>query len=100
MRVSGKILKCGKNTAIRLPANVLVAAGINEGSEVDIHADKGCVMIQLHDRTLEQQLDMLLSSEPGVAEFLAFTKDKLSKVIAMTEDTTKSCYQLIDRLEQ
>ena len=100
MRVNGKIQKWGNSFAIRLPAKVLAAAGIDVGSKVEIHADNGRLEIQLHERTLEQQLDKLLAEEPGAAELLALVKDKLAKVIAMTDHTTERCYQVIEKMER
>jgi antitoxin component of MazEF toxin-antitoxin module len=96
----GKIQKWGNSAAIRLPAKLLAAAGISNDSEVDIQADNGRVVIQLHERTLEQQFDKMLAEEPGAAELLALVKDGLTKAIAMTDETTESCNALIERLKQ
>jgi antitoxin MazE len=96
----GKIQKWGNSAAIRLPAKLLAAAGIPNDSEVDIQADSGRVVIQLHERTLEQQFDKLLAEEPEAAELLALVKDGLAKAIALTDETTESCIALIERLEQ
>ncbi|MCU7880290.1 MAG: AbrB/MazE/SpoVT family DNA-binding domain-containing protein [Candidatus Thiodiazotropha sp. (ex Lucinoma aequizonata)] len=100
MVAEGKIQKWGNSSAIRLPAKVLVAAGIDSDSKVDIQADSGRVVIQLHERTLEQQFDKLLADEPGAAELMAVVKEGLTKAIALTDETTESCYALIERLEQ
>jgi antitoxin component of MazEF toxin-antitoxin module len=100
MVAAGKIQKWGNSAAIRLPAKVLAAAGIDNDSEVDIQADSGRVVIQLHERTLEQQFDKLLAEEPGAAELLALVKDGLAKAIAMTDETTESCMALIERLDK
>ncbi len=96
----GKIQKWGNSCAIRLPAKVLAAAGIENDSEVDIQADNGRVVIQLHERTLEQAFDKLLADEPGAAELFLLVKKGLSKAIALTDETTERCYSLIDRLEE
>lgn len=100
MMYKGKIQKWGNSAAIRLPAKLLAAAGISSDSEVDIQADSGRVVIQLHERTLEQQFDELLAEEPEAAELLALVKDGLTRAIAVTDETTESCTALIERLEQ
>ncbi|MCU7804909.1 MAG: AbrB/MazE/SpoVT family DNA-binding domain-containing protein [Candidatus Thiodiazotropha sp. (ex Lucinoma borealis)] len=102
MVAQGKIQKWGNSSAIRLPAKVLAAAGIANDSEVevDIQAENGRVVIQLHERTLEQTFDKLLADEPGAAELLALVKDGLAKAIVLTDETTERCYSLIEKLEQ
>jgi antitoxin component of MazEF toxin-antitoxin module len=96
----GKIQKWGNSAAIRLPAKVLAAAGIENDSEVDIQADDGRVVIQLHERTLEQTFDKLLADESGAAELLSLVKEGLAKAIALTDQTTERCHSLIDKLEE
>ncbi len=100
MQAQGKIQKWGNSSAIRLPATVLAAAGIDNGSEVDIQADNGRLVIQLHERTLEQTFDKLLAQEPGAKELLALVKDSLATAINLTDETTEQCYSLIEKLEQ
>lgn len=100
MVAQGKIQKWGNSSAIRLPAKVLAAAGINVDSDVDIQADDGRVVIQLHERTLEQQFEAMLADEPGAAELLAQVKEGLSRAVAMTDETTERCYALIEKLEE
>lgn len=100
MQAQGKIQKWGNSSAIRLPAKVLAAAGITADSEVDIQADNGRLVIQLHDRTREQVFDKLLTQEPGAADLLALVKDSLATAIAKTDETTERCYSLIEKLEQ
>ena len=100
MQTQGKIQKWGNSSAIRLPAKVLAAAGITGDDEVDIQADSGRLVIQLHERTREQAFDKLLSQEPGAAELLALVKDSLNKAIDLTDETTERCYSLIEKLEQ
>ncbi|MCU7816392.1 MAG: AbrB/MazE/SpoVT family DNA-binding domain-containing protein [Candidatus Thiodiazotropha sp. (ex Rostrolucina anterorostrata)] len=100
MVAQGKIQKWGNSSAIRLPAKVLAAAGIDNDSEVDIQTGDGRVVIQLHERTREQTFDKLLAEEPGAAELLALVKEGLAKAITLTDETTESCYALIERLEQ
>jgi len=100
MQSQGKIQKWGNSSAIRLPARVLAAAGITTDSEVDIQADSGRVVIQLHDRTQEQAFDKLLAKEPGVAELLSLVKGSLADAISKTDETTERCYTLIEKLDQ
>lgn len=100
MVAQGKIQKWGNSSAIRLPAKMLAAAGIDADSEVDIQADDGRLVIQLHERTLEQQFDKLLAEEPGAAELLDLVKEGLSKAITLTDETTERCLTLIEKLEQ
>lgn len=99
MQTQGKIQKWGNSAAIRLPTKVLAAAGIINDSDVDIQADSGRLVIQLHKRTQAQQLDKLLAEEPGAAELLALVKDSLNKAITLTDATTERCYSLIEKLE-
>jgi antitoxin component of MazEF toxin-antitoxin module len=51
MQEQGKIQKWGNSSAIRLSAKLLAAAGITTDSEVDIQANDGRVVIQLHEQT-------------------------------------------------
>lgn len=96
----GKIQKWGNSCAIRLPIRVLAAAGISENDEVDISADRGRVVIQLHERTQEQAFDKLLATEPEAAELMVAVKQSLAQAIATTDETINSCYSLIERLDR
>jgi len=78
----------------------LTTTGIDSDNEVDIQADNGRVVIQVHERTLEQTFDKLLAEEPGAEELMALVKDGLGRAIAMTDETTARCYSLIEKLEQ
>lgn len=98
MEAQGKIQKWGNSSAIRLPAKVLAAAGFDSDSEVDIQVDDGRVVIQLHERTLEQTFDKLLAEEPGAAELLAQVKESLSRAIILTDETTERCNALVEKL--
>jgi alpha-D-ribose 1-methylphosphonate 5-triphosphate synthase subunit PhnG len=79
---------------------VLAAAGIATNSEVDIQANDGRVVIQLHELTQEQAFDKLLANEPDAAELLALVQASLTKAIDRTDKTTERCYSLIEKLEQ
>lgn len=98
MEVQSKIQKWGNSSAIRLPTKVLAAAGFDNDSEVDIKVDDGRVVIQLHERTLEQTFDRLLAEEPGAAELLALAKERLSRAITLTDETTERCNALVEKL--
>jgi len=98
MEVHSKIQKWGNSSAIRLPTKVLAAAGFDNDSEVDIKVDDGRVVIQLHERTLEQTFDRLLAEEPGAAELLALAKERLSRAITLTDETTERCNALVEKL--
>lgn len=100
MQTQGKIQKWGNSSAIRLPATLLAVAGITNDSDVDIQADDGRLVIQLHERTQEQVFDKLLADEPEAAELLKFAKDRLARTITMTDETTERCYALIEKLDQ
>ena len=100
MQAQGKIQKWGNSAGIRLPSKLLAAAGIANDANVDIQADKGRVVIQLHKSTQEQAFDELLATEPEAAELLALVKNSLAKAIDLTDDTTERCHALIEELEQ
>ena len=100
MNMQGKIQKWGNSSAIRLPAKVLAAAGISLGSEVDIQADSGRVVIQLTERTQEQLFDKLLAEVPDAVEVIAMVKKSLQSATVMTDETTKSVTALCKKLEQ
>ena len=116
MRVQGKIQRWGDSPALRLPVEVLAAAGISGGDEVDIQADKGFLLIRgracaqeqaekiilnlesPHGRMAEQAFEKLLAREPGAAELLAEVKDRLAKAVKLTDETTERCHSLIRKL--
>lgn len=100
MEALGKIQKWGNSSAIRLPAKILAAAGFSRDSEVDIQVDNGRVVIQSHERTLEQAFDNLLAEEPGAEELLSLVKESLGKAIALTDRTTERCNALVEKLNQ
>jgi len=87
-------------SAIRLSAKVLAAAGITTDSEVDIQANDGRVVIQLHEQTQEQALDKLLANEPNAADLLALVQASLTHAIDQTDKTTALCHTLIKKLDQ
>lgn len=100
MQAQGRIQKWGNSSAIRLSAKVLAAAGITTDSEVDIQANDGRVVIQLHEQTQEQALDKLLATEPHAADLLALVQASLARAIDQTDKTTARCYALIKKLDQ
>ena len=77
---------------------MLAAAGFDSDSEVDIQVDDGRVVIQLHERTLEQTFDKLLAEEPGAAELLALVKENLGRAITLTDETAERCNALVEKL--
>lgn len=100
MQSQGTVQKWGNSSAIRLPATLMAAAGIKTNDEVDIQASDGRLVIQLHERTNEQAFDNLLAQEPATEDVLALVKKSITQAVAMTEATTKQCYELIERLDQ
>ena len=100
MQAEGKIQKWGNSSAIRLSAKVLAAAGITNGSDVDIQADSGRLVIQLKERSQEQLFDKLLAEEAEAAELLKLVRTSLSKAITETDETTNNIYALLEKLEQ
>jgi len=100
MQAQGKIQKWGNSSAIRLSAKVLAAAGITTDSEVDIQANDGRVVIQLHEQTQEQALDKLLATEPHAADLLTLVQASLTRAIDQTDRTTARCHALLKKLDQ
>ena len=100
MQAQGKIQKWGNSSAIRLSAKVLAAAGITTDSEVDIQANEGRVVIQLHEQTQEQALDKLLATEPHAADLLTLVQASLTRAIDQTDKTTARCHALLKKLDQ
>lgn len=100
MQIHSKIQKWGNSSAIRLPAKALAAAGIDPESEVDIQTGDGRLVIQLPERTQGQLFDKLLSEVPDAEVVLAMVQKSLTRVIAMTDETTKSIELLCDELSK
>lgn len=89
MHALAKIQKWGNSSAVRLPMKALAAAGLSADSEVEIEANKGCIVIKLKQPSKEQQLDKLLSESPEMEELLAEVRQGLNQAIAMTEQATQ-----------
>lgn len=89
MHALAKIQKWGNSSAVRLPMKALAAAGLSAGSEVEIEANKGCIVIKLKQPSKEQQLDKILAESPDMVELLAEVRKGLNQAIAMTEQATQ-----------
>lgn len=100
MHTQGKIQKWGNSSAIRLPAKMLAAAGIDSDSDVDIQADNGRLVIQLPEKTQEQLFDKLLAEEEGAEELLKLVKASLASAIQLTDETTNNVNALVEKLEK
>ena len=100
MLAQAKIQKWGNSSAVRLSSKLLAAAGIPSGSEVDIQADSGRLVIKVKEHSQEQPLTDLLAREPGAAELIAEVKASLANAISMTEATTERCNQLVAELDR
>jgi antitoxin MazE len=94
-----KIVKWGNSAAVRLPARVLAAAGLERDSEVDIQAGDGCVVIQLREKTLETALDEALADIPEAAEVIALCQEKLTKSLAKVNEAIDENEVLIKKLQ-
>ena len=90
MLIESNIQKWGNSSAIRLPAKILAASGISPDSKVDIQAEDGRVVIQLHEKQQEKDFDKLFADEPEAKELLKFVKERLKETIKLTDDTTKA----------
>ena len=89
MHVAAKIQKWGNSSAVRLPMKALAAAGLSADSEIEIEANKGCIVIKLKQPSKEQQLDKLLADSPEMAELLAEVQKGLKQAINMTEQASE-----------
>ncbi len=89
MLVESNIQKWGNSSAIRLPAKILAASGINPNSKVDIQAGDGRLVIQLHEKTQEQSFDSIFEDVPEAKELLNFAQEQLTKTILLTNKTTE-----------
>jgi len=88
MHALAKIQKWGNSSAVRLPMKALAAAGLSADSEVEIEANKGCIIIKLKQPSKEQQLDKILAESPEMMELLTQVHQGLNQAIAMTEQAT------------
>jgi len=100
MLTQGKMQKWGNSPGIRIPTKLLAVSGIDIGSDVDIQADDGRLVIQLHERTQEQLFDKLLSEEEGMDELLAMVKESLENAIQATDSTTSDVMALVEKLDK
>ena len=90
MHIQSKIQKWGNSSAIRLPAKILAASGIMPGSEIDIQASNGRLVIQLYETTGEQAFDKLFADLPEAGELISFVQKRLTETILITDETTKA----------
>ena len=117
MQTQGKIQKWGGSSALRLPIEAQAAAGISGNAEVEIQANKGCLLIRrqagtaspaekiflhsaaFHGQTEGDEFEKLLTQEPGAAKLLTEVKDSLAEAIKLTDETTARCRSLMRKLE-
>jgi antitoxin component of MazEF toxin-antitoxin module len=100
MLAQGKIQKWGNSAGLRISAKQLAVAGMDLGSDIDIQADDGRLVIQLHERTKEQMFDKLLAEEEGMSELLKMVKDSLANAIETTDSTTSNIMALVEKLDK
>lgn len=99
MRAQAKIQKWGNSSAIRLPATILAAAGIPQGTDVEIQSGNGRLVIQLPERTQEQLFDKLLAEVPDAEKVLSLVSKSLKNAIEVTDKTTTDVNHLCKKLE-
>ncbi len=101
MFATSKIQKWGNSSAVRISAKILAAAGINSANdtEVNIKASKGCIVIELPEKTEEELFDRLLSEEPEAKELVAYLKEKLKSTINDVIRTNEETKTLIKKLD-
>ncbi|MCP3670722.1 MAG: AbrB/MazE/SpoVT family DNA-binding domain-containing protein [Gammaproteobacteria bacterium] len=100
MQAHSKIQKWGNSSAVRLPAKLLAAAGIDPESDVDIQAGDGRLVIQLPERSQEQLFDKLLAEVPDAKEVLATVQAGLTRAIATTDKSVLSVERLCRELNK
>ena len=100
MLAQGKIQKWGNSAGVRISGKLLAVAGMDLESDIDIQADNGRLVIQLHESTQEQAFEKLLAGEEGVEELLKMVKDSLDKAISTTDSTTHNVMTLVEKLDR
>jgi antitoxin component of MazEF toxin-antitoxin module len=98
MLVESNLQKWGNSQALRLPAKILAASGIDQNSPVDIKSGDGQIIIQLREKTQEDQFDELFADLPEAEELLKLVQERLTATIELTNETTEAVQAMRESL--